>query len=106
MRPRPGMPRDPSGRLSVVAALLWLVVALVAALAAYRTGWPAWQAYRAREARDTNADRYRAWRGGARPIPSTSTHEGMTGEERRRVYAGAGLGVVAIAALLAFFATT
>ena len=30
----------------------------------------------------------------------------MTGEERRRIYAGAGLAVIAVIGLLAFFATS
>ena len=82
--------------------LIWLGVAVLAAVAAYAVGWPAWRSYRGRDARDLNAERYRAWRGQAvRGAPST--REGMTGEERRRVYAGATLGVVAVAALVAFF---
>jgi len=82
--------------------LIWLGVAVVAAVAGYAVGWPAWRSYRGRDARDLNAERYRAWRGQAvRGAPST--REGMTGEERRRVYAGATLGVVAVAALVAFF---
>jgi hypothetical protein len=81
---------------------LWLLATAVAAVAAYLVGWPAWQQYRSREARDLNVDRYNAWRGraGARhERPS----EGMTGEERRRIYAGIGLGVVAIFCLVGFF---
>ena len=84
--------------------LVWLVVAIVAAVAAYAVAWPAWQAYRAREVRDTNTERYLAWRGRA-PRGSTS-REGMTGEERRRIYGGAALGVLAVVALIAFFATS
>ena len=84
--------------------LAWLVVAAVAAVAAYLVAWPAWQAYRAREARDTNTERYLAWRG--RAPRGTSVREGMTGEERRRIYGGAALGVLAVAALVAFFATS
>ena len=84
-------------------ALAWLVVAIAAAVAAYVVAWPAWQAYRAREARDTNSERYLAWRGRASRAPSV--REGMTGEERRRIYGGAALGVLAVAALIGFFAT-
>lgn len=85
--------------------LFWLVVAIAAAAAAWFVGWPAWQGYRAREARDTNTQRYLAWRGRAvRGQPSA--REGMTGEERRRIYAGAALAIVAVVALLAFFATS
>ncbi len=84
--------------------LAWLVVAIVAAVAAYVVAWPAWQSYRTREARDTNTERYLAWRGRASRGPSV--REGMTGEERRRIYAGAALGVLAVVALIAFFATS
>ena len=80
----------------------WLAVAIVAGAAAYLVGWPAWQAYRSREARDTNTERYLAWRGRASRAP----REGMTGEERRRIYAGAALALLAVAALVAFFATS
>ena len=86
-------------------ALIWLVVAIAAGIAAYAVAWPAWRAYRARDARDTNTERYLAWRGRASP-PGASTREGMTGEERRRVYVGAALAVLAIAAIVAFFATS
>lgn len=84
--------------------LTWLVVAIVAAVAAYVVAWPAWQAYRARDARDTNTERYLAWRG--RGPRGPSVREGMTGEERRRIYGGAALGVLAVVALIAFFASS
>ena len=86
-------------------ALIWLVVAIASGIAAYAVAWPAWRAYRARDARDTNTERYLAWRGRASP-PGASTREGMTGEERRRIYVGVALGVLAVAALVAFFATS
>ena len=86
-------------------ALVWLVVAILAGIAAYVVAWPAWRAYRARDARDTNSERYLAWRGRASP-PGTSTREGMTGEERRRIYLGAALAAIGVAALVAFFATS
>jgi hypothetical protein len=87
--------------------LIWLAVAIAAAVAAYLVGWPAWQAYRAREARDLNAERYLAWRGRAAPRgPRPDIREGMTGEERRRIYAGAALGIAAMVSLLVFFGTT
>jgi hypothetical protein len=84
-------------------AIAWLLVAVVAAVAAYLVGWPAWQSYRSRDARDLNAERYLAWRGRAVRGQAPRVREGMTGEERRRVYAGAALGAVAVVALVAFF---
>jgi hypothetical protein len=84
-------------------AIAWLLVAIVAAVAAYLVGWPAWQAYRSREARDLNAERYLAWRGRAVRGQPARVGEGMTGEERRRIYAGVALGVLAVVALVAFF---
>lgn len=84
--------------------LVWLVVAVVAGGAAYVVGWSAWQSYRGREERDTNTERYLAWRGRASRQPPA--REGMTREEQRRVWAGAALAVLAVIALLAFFAGT
>lgn len=84
--------------------LAWLALALVALVAAYLVAWQTWTGYRAREARDTNTERYLAWRGRAPRGPGV--REGMTGEERRRIYAGVALAVLAVAALLAFFATS
>jgi hypothetical protein len=86
--------------------LLWLLVAIVAAAVAYLVAWPAWQSYRARESRDLNTDRYLAWRGRAPRRSSTSVSEGMTGEERRRVFIGIALAALAVVALIAFFATS
>lgn len=83
-----------------------LALALAGFIAAYLVGWPAWEAYRSREQRDDNTDRYLAWRGRADRAPRPSTSEGMTGEERRRIYAGAALAVGAALALFAFFGTT
>ncbi len=88
---------------SDVPALVWLVVAVAAGAGAYFVAWPAWQAYQAREARDTNTERYLAWRG--RASEGNSVREGMTGEERRRIWSGAALGALAVVALLAFFTT-
>ncbi len=84
--------------------LAWLAVAIVAGVAAYLVGWPAWRGYRSRETRDDNTERYLAWRGRADRVPSTSMREGMTSDERRRIYAGAALAVIAVVGLLAFFA--
>jgi hypothetical protein len=89
-----------------VSPFIWLLGALVAGIAAYLVGWPAWDSYRSREARDLNAERYLAWRGRAPRGNERSTRVGMTGEERRRIWAGAALGVLAVICLLAFFATT
>lgn len=87
-------------------AIAWLLVAIVAGVAAYLVGWPAWVGYRARETRDLNAERYLQWRGRADRAPRASIREGMTNEERRRIYAGAALTVGSVIALLAFFAGT
>ncbi len=84
----------------------WLVVAILAGIGAYLVGWPAWQGYRSRESRDDNTERYLAWRGRADRTPRTTTREGMTGEERRRMYAGAALVALAVIGLLAFFVTS
>jgi hypothetical protein len=86
--------------------LAWLLIAVVAGVLAYVVGWPAWTGYRSRETRDLNTERYLQWRGRADRVSTTSTREGMTGEERRRISAGAALAVVALASLLAFFATS
>ena len=84
----------------------WLALAIGAAVAAYLVAWPAWIGYRSREARDLNADRYLAWRGRAGRRPSASTREGMTGEERRRIYGGVGLAALSLVGFVAFFATS
>jgi hypothetical protein len=86
--------------------LAWLAIAVIAGAAAYGIGWPAWQAYRSRESRDMNAERYLQWRGRADRRSTISTREGMTNDERRRIYAGAALAVGALVALIAFFATS
>lgn|GEM_PF-3107074 len=81
---------------------LWLLGTVGALGAAYLVGWPAWMRYRQRDAGDTNTDRYLAWRG--RAVRSAGRpREGMTGEERRRIYLGVGLGVVAVFCLVGFF---
>ena len=89
-----------------MSPLVWLVVALVAGALGVLAGWPAWQSYRSRDARDLNAERYMAWRGRAVRGRPANVREGMTGEERRRVFAGAALGLLGVLALLAFFATS
>ena len=86
--------------------LAWLAVAIVAGAAAYLVGWPAWRGYRSRETRDDNTERYLQWRGRADRVPNASMREGMTNDERRRIYAGAALAVLAVVGLLAFFAGT
>lgn len=89
-----------------MSPLVWLVVALVAGALGFLIGWPAWQSYRSRDARDLNAERYLAWRGRAVRGQPPRASEGLTGEERRRIYAGAALGLLGMLALLAFFATS
>ena len=86
--------------------LAWLAICVVAGAAAYVVGWPGWRSYRSREARDLNTDRYLAWRGRSSEIPRASTREGMTNEERRRIYAGVALAIGSLLALVAFFATS
>jgi len=87
-----------------MSPLAWLAVAVVAGLGAWAVGWPAWRQYRAREASESNTERYLAWRG--RTPSGERPREGMTGEERRRIYVGAALGIAAVVALLAFFGTS
>jgi ABC-type branched-subunit amino acid transport system permease subunit len=84
--------------------LAWLLIAIVAGVLAYLVGWPAWRSYQSRESRDVNTERYLQWRGRADRVSTTSTREGMTNEERRRIYAGAALAVLAVVAVLLFFA--
>ena len=86
--------------------LAWLVVAILAGVGAYLVGWPAWRSYQHRDLRDDNAERYLAWRGRADRAPRATTRGGMTGEERRRVYAGSALALLAVLALVAFFVTS
>ena len=86
--------------------LAWLIAALVAGAVGYLLAWPAWQSYRSRDSRDLNAERYLAWRGRAVRGRPPGVREGMTGEERRRIYAGVALGLVGVLALVAFFATS
>jgi hypothetical protein len=86
-------------------AWLWLIGTLGFGGAAYLVGWPALTGHRAREARDLNAERYLAWRGRAdRNAPSA--REGMTGEERRRLWMAGALGAAAVVCLVLFFATS
>ena len=86
-------------------AWLWLIGTLGFGGAAYLVGWPAWSGYRAREARDLNAERYLAWRGRA-DRTSAGISEGMTGEERRRLWIAGALAVAALVCLVGFFVAT
>ncbi len=89
-----------------MSPLVWLLVALVAGGLGYVVGWPGWQSYRRRDARDLNTERYLAWRGRAVRGQPAPVREGMTGEERRRIYSGAGLGFIGVLALVAFFVSS
>ncbi len=86
--------------------LLPLLGTVLAAIGAYLVGWPAWQGYRARDRRDANVDRYLAWRGRADRGPARPLSEGMTGEERRRLWIAAALGLAGLFCLAAFFAAS
>lgn len=86
--------------------LAWLAAAVASGVAAYLAGWPAWRSYRARETRDANVDRYLAWRGRADRHTSTPIGEGLTGEERRRLWIAGALAIVALVCLAAFFAAS
>jgi hypothetical protein len=87
-----------------MAPLAWLVVAIGAGAAAYLVAWPAYASSRTRDARDTNSERYLAWRGRASRGPRPPS--GMTAEERRRIIIGGAFVLVAVVALVAFFATS
>jgi hypothetical protein len=89
-----------------MSPLVWLALAAAAAVAGYAVGWPAWRSYRARDVRDLNAERYLAWRGRAPRGQRAPTREGMTMDERRRIYAGAALGLLGLVGLVAFFVTS
>jgi hypothetical protein len=82
-----------------------VLVAILAGAAGLAIGLPAWRAFQSREALDRNAERYKTWRGRADP-PGSSTREGMTAEERRRILIGAALGAVALACLVIGLATS
>lgn len=86
--------------------LLWLLGTTLAAIGAYLVGWPAWQAYRTRDRRDANVDRYLAWRGRADRGTQRPVSEGMTGEERRRLWIAGALALAALLCLAAFFAAS
>ena len=87
-------PRQPDG----VTALL-LLAALVAGSIGLAIGLPAWRSWQTRAAADRNAERYLTWRGrGDRS--SSSSSQRMTLAERRRIPAGAVLGMIALASLV------
>lgn len=81
---------------------LWLLAAVVAGAAAYLLGWPAWSGYRSREARDLNTERYLAWRGRA-DRRAVDTREGMTADERRRLWIAGALALAAAFCVVGFF---
>jgi hypothetical protein len=85
--------------------IAWLAIAIAAGVGAVLAGLPAWRSSRDRQTRDLNAERYQAWRGRA-VRPGSAPREGMTGDERRRIYAAAALGALGLVALIAFFLTS
>ena len=90
-----------------MTSIVWLGVALAAGAAAYALGWPVLQRRRSREALDLQAERYLAWRGRARPRGANrATPAGLTSDERRRFVIAGFAGVLAVAAVIAFFATS
>jgi hypothetical protein len=70
---------------------------------AYVVGWPAWTGYRSRAARDLNAERYLAWRGRASRGPARAGGEGLTNEERRRLWVAGALALATVFCLVGFF---
>ncbi len=87
--------------------LVWLALALAAGAGAYAVGWPVLQGRRSRQALDLNTERYLAWRGRARPpAASRPASAGLTSDERRRLVIAGLAGVLAVAGLIAFFATS
>jgi hypothetical protein len=89
-----------------VTPMIWLAGAVVAGAAAVAVAWPAWRDHRARESRDLNAERYLAWRGRAVRGSASSMSEGLTLAERRRLFAAAAIGLLAIICLAIFFAVS
>ena len=89
-----------------MSPLAWLALAVVAGIATPLVGWPAWRSFRARESRDLNTERYRAWRGHSVRGQPAPAREGMTVEERRRIYGALAFAGIALIALVAFFLTT
>ena len=87
--------------------LVWLALAGGAAIAAYALGWPVLRSQRSRAAQDLNAERYLAWRGRARPTGARSApRPALTADERRRLVIAGLAGVLAVAGLIAFLATS
>lgn len=83
-------------------AIAWLAGAAIAGVAAYLVGWPALTASRERGQRDLNAERYLAWRGRT-PRGDARRPTSMTDDERRRLWLGGVLALVAAICLVAFF---
>lgn len=81
----------------------FLLAALACGVGAYLVGWPAWTAFQARQVQDSNAERYRAWRG--RGAQAGNVREGPTNAERRRLWLAGLLAGGALALLTAFFAS-
>ena len=86
-----------------MTAWLWLAAAAAAAVGAYLVGWPAWTGSRSRAARDLNAERYLAWRGRASRGAARASDEGLTNEERRRLWIAGALALAAVFCLVGFF---
>lgn len=76
-----------------------LTIALVAGGIGLAIGLPAWRSWQTRAEADRNTERYLAWRGRA-DRPTAGPGQGMMAVEKRRIAAGAALGILALICLV------